>query len=50
MYISLQNIKNSNGPSVLPWGVPYVMGKSFDMQGVELDAVTHLTLSFLFSR
>ena len=28
----------------------YVMGKSFDMQGVELDAVTHLALSFLFSR
>ena len=35
---------------MLPWAVPYVIGKSFDMQGVELDAVTHLTLSFLYSR
>ena len=35
---------------MLPWEVPHVIGKSFNLQGVELDAMTHLNLSFLFSR
>ena len=35
---------------MLPWAVPCVMEKSFDIQGVEPDALTHFTLSFLFSR
>ena len=35
---------------MLPWAVPYVLEKYFNMQGVELDAIKHLPIRFLFSR